>query len=285
MPHYDVGCFSKITDYSHQEIFLDTFLPDMNWDTKANVIDIGSGPGSVSVDVLWPRLKQYGARSLTCMDSISDMVSWSKRNYDQPGVSFHQADIGNIDSIPSEWIGKFDKAFSFYVLQALPNFEKAFRNIGKLLKTSGEIAFMFVLRAPQAKVQMTMLKNEKWRNVLMAGEDISLSCVDKVYRDADFNCSLITMLNQCGFEPKSIKDFTGDRYFQNAKDFTEFVLAIDPLKKKIPEHMLEEYTSDMYDEFVKIPYLGQEGNRSIIDPSDGSHVFYSREIFLHAVKV
>ncbi|CAM1329385.1 Uncharacterised protein g9995 [Pycnogonum litorale] len=287
MTNYDPECYSKFNGHSYHKLFLDTLLPAMNWTTNENVIDIGCGPGPASVNVLWPRIKQHGVNSLTCIDCCKDMVHWAKTNYVHRDIAFHEADIGDVDSIPSEWTGKFDKCFSFYALQDVPNFGRAFGNVHKLLKQTGEIAFLFESRSPISRAQKKMLQNEKWKNVLNASGYPNISCTEGIYGDdIDIVSSLNTLLKQCCFEPRSIKEVNSDRYFSTAKEFADVVVALDANKKKIPKEMLEEYTSDFYAECVKVPYMEQEGTtNTIINPIDGSHVFFERVIFLHAVKI
>ncbi|CAM1154849.1 Uncharacterised protein g11441 [Pycnogonum litorale] len=275
----------KLSDYSHQEKLLDTILPEMKWNSANNAIDIGAGPGAVSVEVLWPRLQRYGAKSLSCIDKSPDMVAWSKTNHSVPGIAFHEADIEKVESIPSEWIGKFDKAFSFYVIQNLKDFRNAFTNVHKLLKGAGEVGFLFESRSPLKGAQLTMLRNKKWKTYLQSGGEAIVAGNAEIYGRSDIEGSLVTLLKECGFEPKLVKEVSLDRFFDGAKEYKDFILAIDANLQKIPEEMIEEYTSDFYDAHVEIPYPDEEGKRDIVDPVDGSHVFFVRTIFLHAVKI
>ncbi|CAM1294522.1 Uncharacterised protein at_DN1661 [Pycnogonum litorale] len=283
MANFDVEYHSKFGGYSHEEACMDAIIPKMNWNKNAteNAIDIGCAAGIVSSKVLWPKLERYGVKHLTCIDINPAMISKAKSNYDHPAITYHEADIGNIDSIPSEWIGKFDKAFSFYVFQLVPSFREAIGNVHKLLKQSGEIAFLFVKRTPLRSVQTAMLQKEKWKTFLKAG-DVTMACVNEIYQNEDMESSVRAVLEQCGFETKSSSEVNLDKYFENAEDFRNFLLAIDPEKMKIPDDMLEEYTSDLYDEYVKASLL-ENGN--IVKPAEGSHVHYERSIFLHAVKI
>ncbi|CAM1329325.1 Uncharacterised protein r2_g3850 [Pycnogonum litorale] len=285
MAKYDPECFAKITDHSNHERFLDATIPEMNWNIGENVIDVGCGPGCVSVKVLWPRLQRKSVESLTCIDCDENMVASSKSNYQHPNITFHRAQIENVDSIPSEWFGKFDKAFSFYVLQDIRNLRKAFGYVHQLLKPTGEIAFLFVSREPLPIARRAMLQKEKWRNILTEGGGVNTACAGEAFQADDVKSSFRKLLTECGFEPKSVKQVNVDHTFKNADGFTDFILAIDLNKQKIPKDRLEEYSSEIYQECLKVPYMGQERNRKAIDEADGSHVYWQHDTRLHAVKI
>jgi juvenile hormone acid methyltransferase len=99
---------------------LPQYIKSMNWKTGDRVLDLGCGPGSVTAQVLMPRLPaDFGL--LVGADVSADMIQYASDTYTHSKLRFTQfdllKDIGNTSKLgPSS----FDKIFSFYLLHWIP---------------------------------------------------------------------------------------------------------------------------------------------------------------------
>jgi juvenile hormone acid methyltransferase len=100
---------------------LSEYIKSMSWKTGDRVLDLGCGPGSVTTQVLMPRLPaDFGL--LVGADLSADMIQYASETYTHSKLRFTQfnlaKDIGNTSKLrPSG----FDKIFSFYCLHWIPD--------------------------------------------------------------------------------------------------------------------------------------------------------------------
>jgi juvenile hormone acid methyltransferase len=95
---------------------LSAYIKSMSWKTGDQVLDLGCGPGSVTTQVLMPRLPEdFGL--LVGADLSANMIQYASEKYTHSKLRFTQfdlaKDIGNTSQLrPSG----SDKIFSFYCL-------------------------------------------------------------------------------------------------------------------------------------------------------------------------
>jgi juvenile hormone acid methyltransferase len=100
---------------------LSQYINTMSWKTGDRVLDLGCGPGSLTTEVLMPRLPaDFGL--LVGADLSAEMIQYSSKTYTHPKLRFIQfdltKDLGNTSQLrPSG----FDKVFSFYCLHWIPD--------------------------------------------------------------------------------------------------------------------------------------------------------------------
>ena len=100
---------------------LSEYINSMSWKTGDRVLDLGCGPGSVTKQVLMPRLPaDFGL--LVGADLSADMIQYASKTYEHPKLRFTQfdlaKDIGNTSQLQPSG---FDKIFSFYCLHWIPD--------------------------------------------------------------------------------------------------------------------------------------------------------------------
>jgi juvenile hormone acid methyltransferase len=99
---------------------LPEYIKSMNWKKGDRVLDLGCGPGSVTTQVLMPRLPaDFGL--LVGADMSADMIQYASETYTHSKLRFTQfdllKDIGNTSQLGPSSI---DKIFSFYLLHWIP---------------------------------------------------------------------------------------------------------------------------------------------------------------------
>jgi juvenile hormone acid methyltransferase len=88
----------------------------MSWKTGDRVLDLGCGPGSVTTQVLMPRLPDdFGL--LVGADISPNMIQYANETYTHSKLKFIQFDLAKDIGITTELRpSDFDKIFSFFCL-------------------------------------------------------------------------------------------------------------------------------------------------------------------------
>jgi juvenile hormone acid methyltransferase len=100
---------------------LSGYISTMTWKPGDRVLDLGCGPGSVTSQVLLPRLPQdFGM--LVGADVSPVMIKHARNMYTLPKLRFVQFDLSKDIRGTSELSTMaFDKIFSFYCLHWIPD--------------------------------------------------------------------------------------------------------------------------------------------------------------------
>lgn len=96
------------------ENYLQKHINFLNWKKNEEILDIGSGDGGVSLEILAPRLPDDFVK-LTCVEICSDAVELAKRRSNNGKVEFLVLDIAT-KTLPKNFENRFQHAFSFYCL-------------------------------------------------------------------------------------------------------------------------------------------------------------------------
>ena len=100
---------------------LSEYINLMSWKTGDRVLDLGCGPGSVTTQVLMPRLPEdFGL--LVGADLSAKMVQYANETYTHSKLKFIQFDLAkDIGNTPELRPSDFDKIFSFFCLHWIPD--------------------------------------------------------------------------------------------------------------------------------------------------------------------
>jgi ubiquinone/menaquinone biosynthesis C-methylase UbiE len=111
---YDCFCHG-ITSREVTEV-LSEYINRMSWKTGERVLDAGCGPGSVTAQVLMPRLPaDFGL--LVGADLSANMIQYASSNYKHPKLKFTQLDLDkDIEKTSELQPSSFDKIFCFFCL-------------------------------------------------------------------------------------------------------------------------------------------------------------------------
>lgn len=120
------------------EYHISDFIDSGRW-KNMKVLDLGSGIGTNAI-----QFAKAGA-NVTCIDLTERGISLCKKNFDLHDLSgsFYQGNIEELDTIlPADQLNSFDLIWSFGVIHHTPNPKKAFEQLSKFLKESGEFRCM-----------------------------------------------------------------------------------------------------------------------------------------------
>ena len=100
---------------------LSEYINSMSWKTGDRVLDLGCGPGSVTTQVLMPRLPaDFGL--LVGADLSADMIQFASNNYTHYKLTFTQSDLAkDVEKTSQLRPSGFDKIFSFFCLNWIPD--------------------------------------------------------------------------------------------------------------------------------------------------------------------
>lgn len=92
------------------------YFPQLNWNGKDSLIDLGTGSGDVLMDFVHPSLPCNFQR-LVGSDINPKMVDYAQREYGHhKNVEFRILDMSTREYLPKDLRGQFDHVTSFYAL-------------------------------------------------------------------------------------------------------------------------------------------------------------------------
>ncbi|CAM1328874.1 Uncharacterised protein r2_g3801 [Pycnogonum litorale] len=284
MAAYDPETYdAKIEEIEERMDMLNKIVPSMQWSGGQQVIlDVGSGPGTITKGTLYPVIKRYGISEIIGVDT-DDMVEYASKNNSTDVIHFKKGNIEVASSLPSDWIGKFDKAFSFFAIQDVISMREAFNNVNRLLKEGGEIGFLLASSVPLTDVQPLLSRNPKWRPFLEG--EIRITCGNEIFCTSDIVSSFTRLLEQCGLEPRLVEEIDYFKNFENMEDYIDWMFAMDANQRLIPSEIRSEYKQDLYDLLVKVPFVDDDGKVTEVRTPDNSHLHFKKLLHIHAVKM
>lgn len=146
VPAFDMGSYSALSIWSG---FYGTVFDLFKLTVPARVsedrqmLDIGSGVGHVTREVLLPR--SLPCRRLVATDVSSDMVGFARANFPHPKISYDILDVSNSDDIKRlvDTYGRFERVYSVCCLNWVQDQASAFRNIASLMTNDGDCVLLY----------------------------------------------------------------------------------------------------------------------------------------------
>ncbi|XP_077488978.1 juvenile hormone acid O-methyltransferase-like [Amblyomma americanum] len=128
-------------------------------------LDVGSGPGNYTREVLLPRLRPY--RQVVASDKSLSMMQFAKDNFSDPDVSYELLDIESDDykRLLDEY-GQFDRVYSFMTFHYVHDLDQAYRNVFRLLKDGGEFLAVSFTGAAITDVWHRLHGMEPWHRFM-----------------------------------------------------------------------------------------------------------------------
>ncbi|CAK1540618.1 unnamed protein product [Leptosia nina] len=178
-------------------------------------------------------------------DINKDMVDFAKANYSSEDINFIVLDIAG--EVPGSLRGKFDHAFSFFVLHWVKNQEIAFKNIYDLLGNDGDCLLIVVGQAALYDGFRDLAQSKKWRGLLEENEKY----VSPYHDGEDSVSELKEMLLKIGFSTVDINEKPVAFSHDNEDSFRGSLRALIPFN--IPEEQFDDFLDDL-------AYAMQEGD-------------------------
>ncbi|XP_022814338.1 juvenile hormone acid O-methyltransferase-like [Spodoptera litura] len=248
--------------------FLDDISPKLKWKKSiSNVLDIGSGDGSVT-----SMLKKYIPTDFKLLGSdISEkMVNFANDHHSNEQTSFTVLDIAG--NIPEDMKGKFDHVFSSYALHWVSDQERAFRNIYDLLSRDGECFTIFIANAPLFDLYRILSRNTKWSTLLKDAEKY----ISPYHDSQDPVKDMRKILEKVGYVDYEVKCKNLSYIFNNFGTYWKGFQAVSPFN--IPKDMEEDFKQD---------YLNVLKDMNIVpkyNTDEASFNYKHRLLFVHARK-
>lgn len=258
--------FAKINSSNTAETkkVLDKYANAIRWSGKDVVLDIGCGPGDVTINHVRKRLPETFEK-LIGVDISDNMIEYCREKYkDLRATEFHKMDIGGDMNKYPDFLEKFDHIVSFTVLHwvqdqkyvvnylqryfvashnnvaflfndFLPYFtliqnRKVFSNILKLLKPGGNLLATFV--ASITSFYMYEQINEKWNLNMHDYEKF----IGPYHHSDDPAAEVRKILNTVGFSEFKVEIKYQQQVINNEEDLKS--------KKYISNTIMENKTHD-----------------------------------------
>ncbi|XP_013187166.1 juvenile hormone acid O-methyltransferase [Amyelois transitella] len=222
---------------------LEEYADKINWKSlNARILDIGSGDGSVTTNILKRFIPQNYKIIVGC-DVSARMVQFANDNHGDVRTHFIQF---NIESCPpKELLGSFDHVVSFYTLHWIKNQKAAFMNIFDLMADDGSCFLIFTGRNPIYDVYRTLSKTSKWAAWL---KDVD-RFISPYHETEDPEKEITQMLVHIGFRDIDVKRQKKYFVFDNAEDAKSAVKAVNPfiMPADLYNDFLEDYMAVVRD--------------------------------------
>ncbi|KAJ3657540.1 hypothetical protein Zmor_009335 [Zophobas morio] len=220
------------------------------------IMDVGAGEGSVTLEVLFPKLPNNFKKLVLC-DVSSGLLDFAKNRTDDERIDFFEMDIGT-SAIPDHFRQYFNQIFSFHSLNWIGDWDKhvqAMKNIFDMLKPGGGgILFIVLTRVPLFDVWKNLAKTEKWApHFKNLAEVVSPYCDVKDPAD-----KLKTCLENIGFVVHVCKNEDCLYTFPTFQYFFNIALSVNPFFESISEAERAEYEQDYEKELRKHPKVVHE---------------------------
>jgi len=125
-------------------------------------------------------------------DISKEMIEYAKKTYKYFKVDFRVMDIGNANDC-NAYSFSFDKIFSFFCFQMVPNIPDALHNTHLMLKSGGEVLINFLLILPM--VELYKIMDLEWKKYI----DVSTKIVDYSIGGNIFSYIFVIELNKSLF--------------------------------------------------------------------------------------
>ncbi|KAF5288894.1 hypothetical protein FQA39_LY03773 [Lamprigera yunnana] len=209
---------------------------------KKSAIDIGSGPGKVTKNILFPLLED-SVDELLGIDSNELMVKYANDNYSNNQVSFKTHNIEN--NIPSEFVKSFDHVFSFWTLHWVKDHNNLFKNINKLLKPGGNMLISFIARSDLCDIYQKLWIREPWQKYItdaVKGHSIYQNCGQPIEKVTKY-------LTEAGFDVQLCTTIHHDYLCENLEEvkglFQSLIPVYDEIPKELQKQFLEEHVKEL----------------------------------------
>uniref|UniRef100_A0A069DQQ0 Putative farnesoic acid o-methyltransferase n=1 Tax=Panstrongylus megistus TaxID=65343 RepID=A0A069DQQ0_9HEMI len=231
----------------------DTF----HWTDCERILDIGSGPGDVTYNVLRP----FVAKSSVVVgsDVSEESVKFANAHYSSDDLIFKKLDIENEYIWDNYWKKEsFDKIFSFYCLHWIPNLRQATENIYNLLKPGGDILLLMLAGNPVYLLFKRLSLLPKWFIYMKDVDNLKSPLVTSTNVAQDFR----KILENAQFTDISVVNKQCKFTYPSGDSMLRAIQAVTPYINNIPSNLHSEFLRDLQNYIRK--------SRNTVVKEDGS---------------
>ncbi|XP_073822310.1 juvenile hormone acid O-methyltransferase-like [Musca autumnalis] len=230
--------------------FFNRFLTKISWhnDGSDSLIDIGSGPGDVVSECIYPQMPSKYQR-LVFSDLRSNMVEFARQHYQHlPNSEFHVLNIESHEELADDLKGKFNHVTSNYCLHHPTDQRQVYTNIYNLLRPEGgDILINVIPHALSFDALNIISCNEKWIPYIRNSEVLA-SALQNV---EDPKVYMLDLLHSIGFSHCSV-EIKDRAYVYKLEAFKDNSKALIPYLCRIPHHLLDDYFNDYVEAMNKL---------------------------------
>ncbi|XP_061397335.1 juvenile hormone acid O-methyltransferase-like [Musca vetustissima] len=222
---------------------LTNFATKLQWRAEGGdtVIDIGCGPGDVSMDYIFPLMPSnfgkliFSDISMTMLDCFKNQYKISEK------CGFKQFDI--LGEVPNDMLGQFDHVISSLLLHWVPDNRLALENMYKLLRREGgDCILVFFGYNNIFDANNIMSSNPKWSQYIKNVNRF----VSPLHDSPDPKRTFYKMMEDAGFCNISIEVKEGIYYYDNLENFKENIIPVCGIFDFIPTSRHEEFLEDYF---------------------------------------
>lgn len=249
-----------------------------HWGDSECIMDAGCGIGNVTKHLLStiPTIcKVIG------VDILPDMINYANTFNSDPKISYHVADLQDKSTFRDDWIGSFDKVFSFTTLHWITDHAKVFQNFNSCLKLNGEVIANFPYEFPRWNKAFNGVMEGKWRSylsdfrtTLINVENIGELNNQSWQTSGDPIKEYKILVEEQGFRVEKIESVLPGSFLCSMDQLERMLLSICPQLAMIPEEMHVDFVKDFIAVFN--PPVDKD---NMVHADDGA-----KHIFLHAIK-
>nr|XP_018917314.1 PREDICTED: juvenile hormone acid O-methyltransferase-like isoform X1 [Bemisia tabaci] len=239
------------------------------------VLDIGCGPGDTTCSLLLPFLPDDS--QVVGVDISPEMIRVARETYkSNPRIEFQECNIEGCGINIGDTLGKFDQIYSFWTFHWIQNQRVAFQNVHDLLKSDGEILFLFLATSPIYNLFETISTYPRWSKYMT---DVK-KMLSPFHGRTDPCAEVRHLAKTLNFQDIKCTLQNSTYEFPSMAALMKSVQAIDPFINRIPKDLKESFLSDYKAEILQ----GMDGLVKSSEDGEGFIVHY-KTITLYASKL
>ncbi|XP_061397337.1 juvenile hormone acid O-methyltransferase-like [Musca vetustissima] len=221
------------------------FASKLQWrpDGGDSVLEIGCGPGDVSMDYVYPLMPE-NIEKLIFSDISSKMLNFFENNYEIPKkCHLRIINIAKENSLPPDMLGQFDHVISSLVLHWIPDNRTALENIFKLLRPEGgDCILTFFGYNNIFEANHIISSTPKWSPYIKNVNRF----VSPLHNCSNPKETFCKMMEDLGFCNISIEVKEGIYYYDNFENFKENIIPVCGIFDFIPKSCHDEFLEDYF---------------------------------------